>query len=171
MPTVSQKITPNLWFDDQAEHAAEYYTSLFPNSRIHSVTRSGGGGLDGPGDVLSVEFELDGHAFIGINGGPMFRFTEAVSFGISCTDQAEVDHYWDALIADGGEEGQCGWLKDRYGLSWQVVPTALPELLGDPDPGRAQRALQAMMTMRKLDIAALHAAADGSVPAGAGASG
>lgn len=144
------KITPMLWFDGQAETAAELYTSIFPNSKIIDA------------NPATVTFILDGAEFTALNGGPMYRFTEAVSFVVPCADQAEVDHYWNALLADGGEEGQCGWLKDRFGLSWQVVPTALFELLGDPDPERAQRATQAMLTMRKLDIAELRRAADGA---------
>jgi predicted 3-demethylubiquinone-9 3-methyltransferase (glyoxalase superfamily) len=166
MPTIQPKITPFLWFDDQAEQAAEYYTSVFSNSRISAVSRSGEAGPGEPGSVLTVEFELEGQPFVGLNGGRMpFAFNESISFSVACADQAEVDHYWDTLIGDGGEPSMCGWLKDRYGLSWQIVPTALPALLADPDPARAARAMQAMLQMRKLDIAALEAAADGSVPA------
>ena len=163
MPTVQPKITPFLWFDDQAESAAEYYTSVFPNSRVLAVSRSGDAGPGEPGSVLTVEFELEGQRFVGLNGGRMpFAFSEAISFSVACADQAEVDHYWDTLIGDGGEASMCGWLKDRYGLSWQIVPTALPALLADPDPARAARATRAMLSMRKLDVAALRAAADGS---------
>ena len=151
--------TPFLWFDTQAEQAAELYVSLFPNSKITGVSRYPG--PDGEEKVMTVGFVLDGQEFTGLNAGPQFTFTEAVSFVIPCADQAEVDHYWDGLIANGGEESQCGWLKDPFGLSWQVVPTVLHELLGDPDPARAQRAQQAMLSMRRLDIAGLRRAADG----------
>ncbi|MFI7586746.1 VOC family protein [Spongisporangium articulatum] len=154
---------PFLWFDTQAEEAAQLYTSVFPNSSITSVARYGPAGPGPEGTVMTVEFSLDGQTFVALNGGPEFAFTEAVSFQIPCADQVEVDHYWSSLSA-GGEEGPCGWLKDRFGLSWQVVPAVLPELLGDPDPGRAQRAMQAMLGMGKLSIAELQAAAD-AVPA------
>jgi predicted 3-demethylubiquinone-9 3-methyltransferase (glyoxalase superfamily) len=154
------KIHPFLWFDTQAEEAANFYVSLFPNSKITSVSRFGEGAPGKPGAVMSVDFELDGQRISALNGGPMFNFTEAVSFMIDCADQAEVDRYWDALVADGGNPSQCGWLKDRFGLSWQVVPTRLHELLGDPDKGRAQRAMGAMLKMVKLDIAKMEAAAD-----------
>ena len=154
-------ITPFLWFDTQADEAAEFYVSLFPNSRVLSTTPAPQGTPDSSaGDVLTVEFELDGVRFTGLNGGPHFHFTEAVSFVIDCADQAEVDRHWDALLADGGEESQCGWLRDRFGLSWQVVPRRLNELLSDPDPGRSSRAMQAMLGMVRLDVAALEAAAD-----------
>ena len=155
------KITPCLWFDTEAEEAANYYVSLFKNSAIRQVSHYGEAGPRPAGMVLTVEFELDGQVFTALNGGPEFTFNEAVSFQISCADQAEVDHFWDSLC-DGGEPGPCGWLKDRYGVSWQVVPTALLELLEDPDPQRSARAIKAMMTMGKLDIAALQAAADGA---------
>lgn len=154
-----QKIHPFLWFDGQAEEAAKLYCSLFPNSKLGKVTRyppGSYGGMDGK--VMTVEFELSGQPITGLNGGPEFKFTEAVSFSVACEDQAEVDRYWNALIADGGEESQCGWLKDRFGLSWQIVPTVLNELVGDPDPEKARRATEAMLGMRKLDIAALKAA-------------
>ena len=160
---MQQKIVPNLWFDTEAEQAAEFYVSLFPNSRIVNVTRYPEGAPGPAGTVMTVEWELDGQRFVGINGGPHFTFSEAVSFAITCKDQDEVDRYWDALVA-GGEPSQCGWLKDRFGLSWQVVPEGMEEVLADPDPERAQRAMQAMMGMVKLDLAALRAAADG-VPA------
>ena len=153
-------IIPNLWFDTEAEQAAEFYTSVFPNSRILSRALYPEGSPGPVGTVMTVEFELDGQRFVGINGGPQFPFTEAVSFQITCEDQAEVDRYW-AALTDGGEESQCGWLKDRYGLSWQVVPAGMEEVFADPDPARAQRAMQAMLGMRKLDIAALREAADG----------
>ncbi|MFA9445810.1 VOC family protein [Egicoccus sp. AB-alg6-2] len=157
------QIVPNLWFDTEAEEAANFYVSLFPDSRVAKVMRYTEAGPGEPGTVVTVEFELAGQPFVAINGGPQFPFTEAVSFLIPCQDQAEVDHYWDALI-EGGESLQCGWLKDRYGLSWQVVPTVLDRLLDDPDPERARRATEAMLGMVKLDVEALQAAADG-VPA------
>ncbi len=160
MPT----IVPNLWFDGQAEQAAQFYTSVFPGSRITGTTRYPEGAPGPTGEVMTVEFELDGQPFIGINGGPQFPFTEAVSFQIVCRDQDEVDRYW-AALTDGGEESQCGWLKDRFGLSWQVVPVGMDAVFADPDPQRAQRAVQAMLGMRKLDLAALRAAAD-DVPVG-----
>ncbi len=151
-----QKITPFLWFNDNAEEAATFYVSVFPNSKLTDVARMGEGG-----PALTVAFTLDGEDFVGLNGGPVHAFTEAVSFVIDCETQAEVDRYWETLTADGGQPGDCGWLKDRFGLSWQVVPRRLPELLTDPDPARAQRAMQAMMQMHKIDIAALEAAANG----------
>ena len=155
------KITPFLWFDHQAEEAATLYTSLFPNSKVTDVQRNLAGGPGPEGAVLVVQFELDGKQFTALNGGPQhFTFNESVSFVVDCKDQAEVDHYWDSLIADGGEPSQCGWLKDRYGLSWQIVPTVLNELLADPDGQRSSRAMQAMLKMSKLDIAELKAAAD-----------
>ena len=157
------KITPNLWFDTQAEEAAGFYTSVFKNSRIVSVARYPEGGPGPAGTVMTVEWELDGQRFVGINGGPQFTFDEAVSFQIDCADQEEVDHYW-AALSDGGEVGPCGWLKDRFGLSWQVVPRGMDELFSDPDPAKAQRAMQAMLQMSKLDIAGLRSAAEG-VPA------
>ena len=160
-----QKIIPNLWFDTQAEEAAEFYVSVFPDSRVVSVTRYPAGAPGPEGTAMTVEFELAGSRCVGINGGPQFPFTEAVSFQISCADQAEVDRFWDRLVGDGGQESQCGWLKDRYGLSWQVVPDGMAEVFADPDPARAQRAVQAMLGMTKLDVAALRAAADG-VPVG-----
>jgi predicted 3-demethylubiquinone-9 3-methyltransferase (glyoxalase superfamily) len=160
---MQQKIIPNLWFDTQAEAAANFYVSVFPNSRIVKVTRYTDAGPRPAGTVMAVVFELDGQRFVGINGGPEFTFDEAVSFQIDCETQEEVDYYWERL-SEGGEEGPCGWLKDRYRLSWQVVPRVLEELMADPDPARAQRATQAMFTMSKLDISALRNAADG-VPA------
>jgi predicted 3-demethylubiquinone-9 3-methyltransferase (glyoxalase superfamily) len=158
-----QKITPNLWFDTEAEEAADFYTSVFKNSRIVNVAHYTEAAPRPAGTVMTVEFELDGQRFVGINGGPQFTFDEAVSFQISCEDQDEVDYYWERLT-EGGEEGPCGWLKDRFGLSWQVVPTGMAELFNDPDPERARRAMEAMLQMRKLDIEALRRAADG-VPA------
>jgi predicted 3-demethylubiquinone-9 3-methyltransferase (glyoxalase superfamily) len=156
-----QKITPFLWFDGQAEDAARFYVSLFPDSRIDRVTRSPADTPSGPaGMVLTVEFTLSGIRYVALNGGPMYRFTEAVSFQIACRDQAEVDRLW-AALSDGGSEGRCGWLKDRWGLSWQVVPTRLHELFADPNPDRARRAAQAMMGMNRIVIADLERAADG----------
>jgi predicted 3-demethylubiquinone-9 3-methyltransferase (glyoxalase superfamily) len=161
MATV-QKITPCLWFDGEAEDAARFYVSLLPDSRINRVVRSPADTPSGPeGMVLVVEFTLAGGNFMGLNGGPQFPFTEAVSFQIACDSQAEVDRLWTAL-AQGGSEGPCGWLKDRWGLSWQIVPTRLQELLSDPDAGRARRAMQAMLKMGKLNIAELERAADGA---------
>ena len=162
----SQKITPCLWFDDQAEEAARFYTSIFPNSRIGDISRYGKDGHEihgqPEGSVLTVEFELDGQRFTALNGGPMFRFTEAVSFQISCSTQVEVDHYWERLSKGGDAQAQqCGWLKDRFGLSWQVVPDLLGKLLGDPDKVKAGRVMQALLHMQKLNIAALQAAFDG----------
>ena len=160
-----QKITPNLWFDTEAEEAANFYISVFgKNSRILNVSRYTEAGPREAGTVMTVEFELDGQRFVGINGGPNFKFTEAVSFQINCETQEDVDYYWERLT-DGGEESQCGWLKDKYGLSWQVVPAGMEEVFSDPDPKRAERAMQAMLGMRKLDIGELRRAADG-VPAG-----
>jgi len=154
------QIVPNLWFDHQAEEAAAFYVSVFPNSEVTSVSHYTEAGPGEPGTAMTVDFVLDGQPFTGINGGPAFTFSEAISLLVVCADQEEVDHYWGRLT-DGGEEVQCGWLKDRFGLSWQVVPTGMQEVLGDPDPARAQRAMQAMLGMKKLDLAALRAAADG----------
>lgn len=153
------KVTPFLWFDGQAEQAASFYVSLFANSKIGSVTRYGEAGPGAAGSAMTVSFELDGLPVTALNGGPNYKFTEAFSFSVSCDDQAEVDRLWSALT-DGGEEGPCGWLKDRWGLSWQVVPKALPELLGGADRNRAHRAMQAMLQMKKLDVAKLREAAD-----------
>jgi predicted 3-demethylubiquinone-9 3-methyltransferase (glyoxalase superfamily) len=160
------KQIPCLWFDGKAEEAAKLYTSVFPNSSIGEITRYG---PDMPppmkeGDVLTVDFTLDGQEYTALNGGPQFAFTEAISFQILCADQEETDHYWDRLTADGGEESMCGWLKDKFGVSWQVFPTELLSLTNDPDPGRAQRAIQAMLQMRRIDIAEIKRAAD-AVPA------
>ena len=152
-------ITPWLWFDTEGEEAAQFYTSVFPNSRILDVSRYGSAGPRPEGTVMTVSFELDGQRLAALNGGPDFSFTEAVSFQVACADQDEVDHYWNAL-SDGGEEGPCGWLKDRFGLSWQIVPNALPRLLGDPDPERAQRVMAAMLKMKKIEIAELERAAE-----------
>ena len=152
-----QALTTCLWFDTEGEEAANFYTSVFKDSRMGSISRYGEAGPRPAGMVITAEFELNGQKFVALNGGPEFRFNESVSFQIPCADQDEVDYYWDRLT-DGGEESACGWLKDKYGLSWQVVPTALPELLSDPDPDKAQRAMKAMLSMKKLDIAALRAA-------------
>ncbi len=159
------QITPNLWFDGNALEAAEFYVAVFPNSRITNILRYTQAGPGEPGTVVTVHFELDGTAFTGINGGPQFRFSEAVSFALPCADQAEADRFWDALVADGGQESQCGWLKDRFGLSWQVFPAELNELVGDADQSRAARATTAMLGMRRIDIAAVRAAADATEPA------
>ncbi len=155
-------ITPNLWFDGKALEAARFYVSIFPNS---SVDGEHAAAADNPstqaGEPLVVNFTLDGHPFVGINGGPMFTFSEAISFSISCADQAETDYYWDALLAGGGTESQCGWLKDRYGVSWQVIPKQLGEYLGGPDPEGARRAMEAMLEMVKLDVEGLRRAYEG----------
>ena len=154
---IQQKIKPFLWFNQQAEEAANFYVSLFPNSRIVTVVKCGPGGPGPKGSVLTVEFELAGFRVVALNGGPHFQFTEAISLAVDCADQAEIDTYWDQLCA-GGAASQCGWLKDRYGLSWQIVPQNLPQLLSDPKKGGA--VMQAIMTMRKLDLPALQAAFD-----------
>ena len=152
------KITPCLWFDTQGEEAARFYTSIFPNSRIVDVAHYGEAGPREAGTVMVVRFELDGQELVALNGGPEFTFDEAISFQIDCADQEEVDRYSEALT-DGGEQGPCGWVKDRFGLSWQVVPKRMIELLSDPDEAKAQRAMAAMLEMRKIDIAAVEAAA------------
>ena len=154
-----KKIIPNLWFDTGAEEAATFYTSLFDDAKILSVTHYGSAGPRPEGMVMTVSFELQGQEFLALNGGPDFTFNEAVSLQVSCESQEEVDYFW-AKLSEGGQEGPCGWLKDRYGLSWQVVPTALEELISDPDPGRSQRAMAAMLQMGKIDIDALQRAAD-----------
>ncbi|WP_305094328.1 VOC family protein [Prescottella sp. R16] len=156
-----QTITPCLWFDTDGEEAAEFYVSVFANSRILNVTRYGPGMHRPEGLALTVEFELAGQRFTALNGGPEFTFDEAISFQIDCADQAEVDAYWSKLTADGGQEGQCGWLKDRWGVSWQIVPTQLASYLGGSDADGAQRATRAMLAMRKIDIDAIRAAYDG----------
>src|SRR5262249_26584890 len=153
-----KKITPCLWFDTEGQEAAEFYASVFPDSRILEITRYGSAGPRQEGTVMTVEFELDGQPFVALNGGPDFTFNEAGSFQVSCEDQEEVDAFWEAL-SEGGEEGPCGWLKDRFGVSWQIVPTALSELLGDPDRERAQRVMQAMLSMKKIEIDELERAA------------
>jgi predicted 3-demethylubiquinone-9 3-methyltransferase (glyoxalase superfamily) len=154
------KITPCLWFDDQGEEAARFYTSVFPNSRITEVTRYGKAGPREEGSVMTVSFSLDGQDYVALNGGPEFTFSEAVSLQVYCGSQEEVDDYWAKLTEGGGEEGPCGWLKDRFGLSWQVVPNGMDELFADPDKERANRAMKAMLEMRKIDIAELERAAD-----------
>lgn len=155
-----QTINPCLWFDGRAEEAAEFYVSVFPDSRILKVARYGEAGPGEAGSAMTVSFELRGERFVALNGGPEFSFTEAISFQVSCADQAEVDRYWERL-ADGGQESQCAWLQDRFGVSWQIVPDRLTELLADPDPERSQRVMRAMLAMRKIDIAALERAAEG----------
>jgi len=159
MATIKSKIRPCLWFDNQAEEAAKFYTSIFKNSKITEISRYTEAGPGQAGSVLTVTFELDGAEFMALNGGPLFTFSEAVSFQIDCADQQEVDRFW-AALTDGGEESQCGWLKDRYGLSWQVVPAALIALMSDPDPKRVERTTRAMFTMKKIDVDALERAAD-----------
>jgi predicted 3-demethylubiquinone-9 3-methyltransferase (glyoxalase superfamily) len=146
-----RRITPFLWFDNQAEEAASFYVSIFPDSRIERVARYGEAGPRPAGSVMTVAFQLNGQEFIALNGGPLFKFTEAVSFVVSCENQEELDELWQKL-ADGGQEAECGWLKDKYGLSWQVVPTILGELMSGPDPAKSQRVMRAMLQMKKLDI-------------------
>jgi predicted 3-demethylubiquinone-9 3-methyltransferase (glyoxalase superfamily) len=159
MVTIAQRITPFLWYDTQAEEAANFYVSVFKNSKVVGVVRYGDVGPGPKGSVMTVEFELEGLKFVGLNGGPHFKFTEAVSFAISCATQEEVDYFWEKLTADGGQESQCGWLKDKYGLSWQVVPSRAIELLKDKDAAKSQRVMQAIMPMKKIDIATLEKAA------------
>jgi predicted 3-demethylubiquinone-9 3-methyltransferase (glyoxalase superfamily) len=161
------KITPFLWFDDKAEEAAEFYVKVFSEwsgasgtSKVHQVARYGDAGPGVPGSAMTVAFELEGQRFTALNGGPDHTFTDAISLLVDCASQQEVDQLWSALTEGGGEEGPCGWLKDRYGLSWQIIPTVLPALLGDADPSRAQRAMEAMLQMKKIDIAKLQRAAD-----------
>jgi predicted 3-demethylubiquinone-9 3-methyltransferase (glyoxalase superfamily) len=152
-----QKITPFLWFNDQAEEAMNFYTAIFKNSKISSVSRYGEGGPGPQGSVMTATFELNGQEFMALNGGPLFTFTEAISFFVNCETQAEVDELWEKLT-EGGEESQCGWLKDKYGLSWQIVPSVLGELLNDPDAEKARRVMNAMLQMKKIDIAGLRSA-------------
>ena len=156
-----QKITPCLWFDTEGEEAARFYTSVFPNSRIVDVAHYGSAGPRPEGTVMAVSFELDGQKFVALNGGPQFTFSEAISFQVDCQSQEEVDAYWSKLSA-GGEEGPCGWLKDKFGLSWQIVPARLMELLQDPDKEKAQRAMEAMLTMKKIEIAEVERATAGA---------
>ncbi|MCY1353495.1 3-demethylubiquinone-9 3-methyltransferase [compost metagenome] len=158
-----QRIAPCLWFDDQAEAAVAFYIGIFPSSQILRVARYGEAGQEyhgkPPGSVMTIAFELDGQPFTALNGGPMFRFNEAISLQVNCASQAEIDHYWDRLCAGGDPTAQqCGWLKDRYGVSWQIVPSVLPELIGDPDPMKSQRVMTALLQMKKLDIAGLQQA-------------
>jgi predicted 3-demethylubiquinone-9 3-methyltransferase (glyoxalase superfamily) len=152
-----QKIIPFLWFDGKAEEAAKFYTSIFKNSKILTVTRYGEAGLGPKGSVMTVVFQLDGQEFIALNGGPHFKFTEAISFSVDCKTQQEVDEFWGKL-SEGGEEGPCGWLKDKYGLSWQINPTVLGEMLSDPDPQKSKRVMEAMLKMKKIDIKTLRQA-------------
>ena len=155
------QITPNLWFDTQSEEAAEFYVSVFPNSKITNVTHYSEVGPREAGMVMTVDFVLDGQPFTAINGGPDFTFNEAVSFLVNCDGQEDVDYYWDRLREGGGQDVACGWLKDRYGVSWQVFPIQGEELINDPDRERSQRAMKAMLSMTKIDLAAMRAAADG----------
>jgi predicted 3-demethylubiquinone-9 3-methyltransferase (glyoxalase superfamily) len=161
MPSLAPKITPFLWFDTQAEEAATFYTTIFKNARINKITRYGRAGHEthgmNAGSVMTVTFELEGQSFVALNGGPLFKFSEAVSFQITCDTQDEIDHFWRRL-ADGGEESRCGWLKDKFGLSWQVVPAILPHLLTGDDKAKCERTMVALMQMKKLDIAALQRA-------------
>jgi len=147
-----QKITPFLWFDNRAEEAMNFYTSVFKNSKLGQVFRYGDAGPGPTGSVMTASFTLDGQEFVALNGGPIFKFTEAISFVINCTTQEEVDYYWEKLTSGGGQESMCGWLKDKFGVSWQVVPTALSELLTNKDPEKAKRAMHAMLQMKKIDI-------------------
>jgi predicted 3-demethylubiquinone-9 3-methyltransferase (glyoxalase superfamily) len=153
-----QRLTACLWFDTEGEDAANFYTSIFPNSRIVNVARYGSAGPRPEGTVMTVDFELDGHEFVALNGGPEFTFNEAISFQVNCDTQEEVDSYWEKL-GEGGDHGPCGWLKDKFGVSWQIVPTVLPELLLDPDKEKAQRVMAAMLHMKKIEIDELEAAA------------
>ena len=162
MSIAKRKITPCLWFDTQAEDAANFYVSVFKNSKLGKISRFGKEGFEihgkKAGSVMTVEFELDGQHFVALNGGPQFKFDEAISFQVHCADQAEVDYYWSKLIAGGGSEGPCGWLKDKFGLSWQVVPVALIEMLSDSDARKVERVTKAFLQMKKFDIAALRRA-------------
>ncbi len=157
--SVTQKITTFLWFDNNAEEAVNLYISIFKNSKIVSLTRNGEGGPGPQGTVLVASFQLDGQQFAALNGGPTFKFTEAISLVVNCETQEEVDHFWEKLSA-GGQKGQCGWLKDKFGLSWQIVPTVLPQLLQDKDPQKAKRVMDAMMKMTKIDIKRLQEASE-----------
>jgi predicted 3-demethylubiquinone-9 3-methyltransferase (glyoxalase superfamily) len=169
MAAIKQKLTPCLWFDSEAEEAAKFYVATFPRSRIKTISRYSEAGRDvhgkEPDSVLTVEFELDGQTFTALNGGPQFKFNEAVSFQVMCDSQAEIDAYWRKLSA-GGQEGVCGWLKDKYGLSWQIVPSELPQMLTTADSARRDRVIGAIMTMRKFDLAALRSAHAGQAHAG-----
>ena len=165
MPLTPSKISPCLWFNNEAEDAARLYTSLFKNSKIGQISHYTDVGKEHhgnePGAVMTVEIVLDGQSFTALNGGPLFKFNEAISLQIACADQKEVDHFWNGLTADGGEEGPCGWLKDRFGVSWQVTPDILPKMLVDPDPAKVRRVTQAFFQMKKFDVAALQAAYEG----------
>src|SRR5438477_11398154 len=160
----SQTITPFLWFDKQAEEAAQFYVSIFKNSKILNVSRYGDAGPGHNGSVMVVNFQLAGQEFTALNGGPLFKFSEAFSFVVNCENQQEVDEYWSKLTSGGGQESQCGWLKDKFGFSWQIVPTALGKLMSDKDPQKANRVMEARLKMKKLDIATLEEAAEGKVP-------
>ena len=164
MPTIAQKITPFLWFDTQAEQAAEFYTSVFENSRITQINRYGRAGQEThgkeSGTVMTVEFEICGQTFMALNGGPLFKFNEAVSFAIACENQDEIDYFWNKL-SEGGEESRCGWLKDKYGLSWQVVPAALPQILSNADAAARDRVMESVMKMKKFDLQKLRHAYEG----------
>jgi predicted 3-demethylubiquinone-9 3-methyltransferase (glyoxalase superfamily) len=155
-----QKITPFLWFDNQAEEAVNFYVSVFKNSKVGTIARYGDSGPGPKGSVMTIAFELDGQNFTALNGGPHFKFTEAISLVVNCANQEEVDYFWEKLTADGGQEVQCGWLKDKYGLSWQVVPKILPELVQSGDPKKSERVMKALMQMKKLDVAKLKEAAE-----------
>ncbi len=157
-----QKITPFLWFDNQAEQAAQFYTSIFKNSKILHVGRYGDAGPGPKGSVMVVNFQLAGQEFTALNGGPLFKFSEAFSFVVNCDNQQEIDEYWSKLTSGGGEESMCGWLKDKFGFSWQIVPTVLGKLMSDTDPNKANSVMQALLKMKKLDIAKLKAAAEGT---------
>jgi predicted 3-demethylubiquinone-9 3-methyltransferase (glyoxalase superfamily) len=164
MPRITQRITPFLWFDTQAEEAASLYVSIFKNSRIKGLARYDGDAAQAAGrpkgSVMTVQFELDGQDFVALNGGPVFKFTEAISFVVNCESQDEIDHFWQKLSA-GGQEVECGWLKDKFGVSWQIVPTILGEMLQDQDPEKSKRVMAALMKMKKLDIAGLRKAYEG----------
>ncbi|CAG0970387.1 2-polyprenyl-6-hydroxyphenyl methylase / 3-demethylubiquinone-9 3-methyltransferase [Methanosarcinales archaeon] len=160
-----QKIIPCLWFDNQAEEAANFYTSIFKNSKIGNITRYGKEGYEihgrEEGTVMTMEFEINGQKFTALNGGPIFKFNEAISFVVNCETQEEIDYYWEKLISDGGQESVCGWLKDRYGVSWQIIPEIIGELVGDPTSEKSQRAMKAMLQMKKIDIEGLKKAYEG----------
>ena len=160
MTTIAQKITPFLWYDNQAEEAANFYVSIFKNSRVLGVTRYGKSGPGPEGSVLTAAFELEGQKFTALNGGPRFTFNESVSFVVNCETQEEIDYFWMKLTSEGGQESQCGWLKDKFGLSWQVVPTILPELITSKDAKKSERVMQAIMQMKKLDLAKLKQAGE-----------
>ncbi|MZE76230.1 VOC family protein [Streptomyces xinghaiensis] len=159
---IEKGFTTCLWFDGRAEEAAQYYTSVFEDGRIGKTSRYTEAGPGPAGSVVTVDFEINGQKFVALNGGPEFSFTEAISFQITCENQAEVDHYWDRLTEGGGQEVQCGWVKDRFGVSWQIVPAVLLDMVGDPDPEKAKRATEAMLGMKKLDIAELRKAYEGA---------